>query len=85
MSDLQWLFLGYYAVMFFIVTVPILLLILWGINKWLLKGRVRLLYRVLLSIAIPLAFIGFIFAYIYYSLYSTSNMKGTATFIRYMW
>ena len=38
MSDLQWLFLGYYAVMFFIVTVPILLLILWGINKWLLKG-----------------------------------------------
>lgn len=75
MSDLQWLFLGYYAVMFFIVAVPILLLILWGINKWLLKGRVRLLYRVLLSIAIPLAFIGFIFAYIHYSLYSTSNMN----------
>ena len=75
MSDLQWLFLGFYAVIFFIVAVPILLLILWIINKWLLKGRIRLLYRVLLSIAIPLAFIGLVFADIHYSVYSTSNMN----------
>lgn len=75
MSVLQWLFLGLYAVIIFIVAVPILLLILWIINKSLLKGRIRLLYRVLLSIAIPIAFIGFIFADIHYSLYSTSNMN----------
>ncbi len=75
MSDLQLLFLGFYAVIFFIVAVPILLLILWIINKWLLKGRIRLLYRVLLSIAIPLSFIGLVFADIHYSVYSTSNMN----------
>jgi hypothetical protein len=75
MSDLQWLFFGLYAVIVFIVAVPILLLILWVINKWLLKGRMRLLYRVLLSIAIPLIFIGYIFADIHFSLYSTSNMN----------
>jgi len=75
MSDLQVLFFGFYAVIFFIVAVPILLLILWIVNKWLLKGRIRLLYRVLLSFFIPLAFIGYVFADIHYSFYSTSNMN----------
>lgn len=79
MSDLQWLFLGFYAVIFFVVAVPVLLLILWIINKWVLKGKIRLLYRVLLSIAIPLAFIGIVYYEInhayYNAYYSTSAMN----------
>ena len=75
MSELQLLFLGIYAVIFFIIAVPILLLILWIINKWLLKGRIRLLYRVLLSTAIPLALIGIVYYSIYHAYYSTSYMN----------
>lgn len=75
MSDLQWLFLGFYAVIFFVVAVPVLLLILWIINKWLLKGKIRLLYRVLLSIAIPLALIGIVYYSINHEYYSASAMN----------
>lgn len=75
MSELQLLFLGIYAAIFFIVAVPILLLVLWIINKWLLKGRIRLLYRVLLSTAIPLALIGIVYYSIYHAYYSTSYMN----------
>ena len=74
MSELQLFFLGIYAVIFFVTAVPVLLLILWIINKWLLKGKIRLLYRILLSIAIPLALIGIGYYSIHHSYYGTSNM-----------
>lgn len=77
MSDLQLIFLGIYAAIFFIVAVPMLLLILWVVNTWLLKGKIKLLYRILLSIALLLTVIGIIFADIYFSIYSTSSMNNT--------
>lgn len=75
MSELQLLFLGIYAVILFVIAVPVLLLILWIINKWVLKGKIRLLYRVLLSIAIPLALIGIVYYEINHAYYSTSAMN----------
>ncbi len=74
MSELQLLYFAVQAIMLFVVAVPMLLLILWGVNKWILKGKIRLLYRILLSIGLPLAFIGFIYADIHHATYNTSNM-----------
>lgn len=74
MSDIQLLYFTVQAIMLLVVAVPILLLILWIVNKWILKGKIRLLYRILLSIGLPLAFIGFVYAAIHHETYSTSNM-----------
>ena len=74
MSDIQLLYFAVQAIMLLVVTVPILLLIQWGVNKWIFKGKIRLLYRILLSIGLPIAFIGFIYADIHHATYSTSNM-----------
>lgn len=74
MSELQLLYFAVQAILLFVVAVPILLLILWGVNKWILKGKIRLLYRILLSIGLPLAFIGFIYADMHHATYSTSYM-----------
>ena len=57
------------------VLVPLLLLILWGANRWVLKGKFKLIYRILLSICIPFVLICFIFLYTYYAPYSTSDMN----------
>ena len=58
-----------------LVLVPLLLLVLWAANKWLLKGKLKLIYRILLSICIPFVLICFIFLYTYYAPYSTSDMN----------
>jgi len=74
MSEIQIFVIGFYAIIFFMIAVPVLLLILWIINKLVIKGKLRLLYRVLLSVAIPLVLIGYVFYSINHSYYSTSNM-----------
>ena len=75
MNELQILLWGINAAIFFIIAVPILLLIIWVVNKWALKGKIKLLYRILLSIGIPLAIIGIDYASLHHSYYSTSNMN----------
>lgn len=73
MGDIDiFLFLIYVTI--FIVAFPLLLIVLWAVNKWIWKGKIRLLYRILLSIAIPLAFFAIDYVGYYHSLYSTSNM-----------
>ena len=74
MSDLQIVFYFFFTLPLLLVAVPILLLVLWIVNRWILKGKIRLLYRILLSFAIPIALIGIGFAYIHYSYYRTSDM-----------
>lgn len=76
MSDLQLLLWGINAVIIFFVTFPILLLILWIVNKWLLKGKIRWHYIFLLSIGIPLLLVAWDYASLQYSIYSSSNMDG---------
>lgn len=66
--------MGIYAAIFFVLAVPVLLLILWIANRWVLKGKIKLLYRVLLSIVIPLALIGIAYYNINHAYYSTSAM-----------
>ena len=63
------------SVLILLVLVPLLLLVLWAANKWLLKGKLKLIYRILLSICIPFVLICFIFLYTYYAPYSTSDMN----------
>lgn len=75
MSDIQLLYFTVQAIMLLVVAVPILLLILWVVNKWILNGKIKLLYRILLSIAIPLAFIAFGYVDMLHAYYSTSNMN----------
>ena len=60
---------------FLVVSIPLLLLVSWAVNRWLLKGRFKLLYRILLSICLPLLLISFVFFDTYYSPYSTSDMN----------
>lgn len=62
------------SVVILVVSIPILLLVFWAVNRWLLKGRFKLLYRILLSICLPLLFISIVFLYAYYTPYSTSDM-----------
>lgn len=68
-------FFAYYAVIFLIVAIPFLLLVTWAVNRWLLKRKLKLRYRILLSIGIPILLVGFAFLDIYYTPYSTSNMN----------
>ena len=75
MSDIQLLYFTVQAIMLLVVAVPILLLILWIVNKWILKGKIKLLYRILVSIGIPLAFIAFGYVDMLHAYYSTSNMS----------
>lgn len=63
------------SVLILLVLVPLLLLVFWAANKWLLKGKLKLIYRILLSICIPFVLICFIFLYTYYAPYSTSDMN----------
>ena len=68
------LFFFYYAIIFLIVAVPFLLVLLWAVNKWLLKRKIKLRYRILLSIGVPILLVVLAFLDIYYAPYSTSNM-----------
>lgn len=63
-----------FAVIFMIIAIPFLLLVLWAVNRWILKRRLKLVYRILLSIGIPIMLLGLAFIDLYYALYSTSNM-----------
>ena len=63
------------SVIILLVLVPILLLVFWGANRWLLKEKFKLLYRILLSICLPFLIICLIFIYTYYAPYCTSNMN----------
>ena len=68
------LFFFYYAIIFLIVAIPFLLVLLWAVNKWLLKRKIKLRYRILLSIGVPILLVVLAFMDIYYAPYSTSNM-----------
>lgn len=68
------LFFFYYAIIFLIVAIPFLLVLLWAVNKWLLKRKIKLKYRILLSIGVPILLVVLAFLDIYYAPYSTSNM-----------
>ena len=70
------LFFAYYAVIFLIVAIPFLLLVSWAVNRWLLKRKLKLRYRILLSLGTPLLLVVLAFLDIYYTPYSTSNMDG---------
>ena len=74
MSDLQLLFWGVQAVIIFVILFVVLIIALWIVNRWILKGKIRLLYRILLAIGIPFALIGYDYYSIIHSLYNTSNM-----------
>ena len=63
------------SVVLLLVLVPLLLLVFWGVNRWLLKGKFKLIYRILLSICLPFLLICFVFIYTYYAPYSTSDMN----------
>lgn len=69
-------FFAYYAVIFLIVAIPFLLLVSWAVNRWLLKRKLKLRYRILLSIGVPFLLVVLAFLDIYYTPYSTSNMDG---------
>lgn len=68
------LFFFYYAIIFLIVVIPFLLVLFWAVNKWLLKRKIKLRYRILLSIGVPILLMVLAFMDIYYAPYSTSNM-----------
>lgn len=68
------LFFFYYAIIFLIVAIPFLLVVLWAVNKWLLKRKLKLKYRILLSIGVAILLVALVFMDIYYAPYSTSNM-----------
>ena len=68
------LFFFYYAIIFLIVAIPFLLVVLWAVNKWLLKRKLKLKYRILLSIGVPILLVVLAFMDIYYAPYSASNM-----------
>ena len=69
------LFWGVQAVIIFVILFVVLIIVLWIVNRWLLKGKIKLLYRILLAVGIPLALIGYDYYSIIHSLYSTSNMN----------
>ena len=63
-----------FAVLFLIIAIPFLLIVLWAVNRWMLKRKLKLVYRILLSIGIPILLVGLAFLDLYYAPYSTSNM-----------
>ena len=74
MSEIQLFFWGINAAIIFVVLFVVLIIALWVVNKWILKGKIRLLYRVLISIGIPLILIGWDYYSTNRSFYSSSNM-----------
>ncbi len=70
------LFFAYYAVIFLILAIPFLLLVSWAVNRWLLKRKLKLKYRILFSIGVPILLVVLAFLDIYYAPYNTSNMDG---------
>ena len=75
MSEFQLLFWGINAAIIFVVLFTVLIIILWIFNKWILKRKIRLLYRILLAFAIPLALIAYDYYSLQHSFYSSSNMN----------
>ena len=75
MNYLALLTLIFSAIIIFVVAVPTLLLIFWLINRFLLNGRIKLVYRIVLSIVLPLLFLGGTIGYSYYEPYSTFIMN----------
>ncbi len=63
------------SIVLLLVSVPLLLLLFWAVNRWILDGKFKLLYRILLSIGIPFLFICIVFIDTYYTPYSTSDMN----------
>ena len=63
-----------YSVIFLVIAIPFLLIIFWAVNRWMLKRRFKLIYRILLSIGIPILLVSLAFLDLYYTPYSTSNM-----------
>ena len=63
-----------FVVIFMIIAIPFLLIVLWAVNRWILKRKLKLVYRILLSIGIPILLIGLAFLDLYYTPYSTSSM-----------
>ena len=59
-----------------IIVIPFLLIVSWAVNRWILKRRLKLIYRILLSIGIPVLLLGLAFMDLYYAPYSISNMDG---------
>lgn len=74
MSELQLLFWSVQAVIIFVILFLVLLIVFWIVNRWILKGKIRLLYRILLAIGIPLALLGYDYYSIVHSFYSSSIM-----------
>ena len=74
MSELQLFFWGINAAIIFVVLFVVLIIVLWIVNKWILKRKIRLLYRILISIGIPLILIGWDYYSTNSSFYSSSNM-----------
>ena len=68
------LYFFYFAAIFLVVAIPFLLFVFWAVNRWILKRRFRLLYRILLSIGIPVLVVGLAYIDLYYAPYSSSNM-----------
>lgn len=66
-------FFAYYAVIFLIVAIPFLLLVSWAVNRWLLKRKLKLRYRILLSIGGTIFACGF--GFLGYILYSIQHFK----------
>lgn len=68
------LYFSFYAIFFLVIAIPFFLLILWAIDKWILKRKLKLVYRILLSLGIPVILIGLAFLDLYYAPYSTKSM-----------
>ena len=68
------LYFSFYAIFFLVIAIPFFLLLLWAIDKWILKRKLKLVYRILLSLGIPVILIGLAFLDLYYAPYSTKSM-----------
>ena len=75
MNSLELLTLIFSAIIIFVVAVPTLLVIFWLINRFLLNGRIKLVHRIVLSVVLPLLFLGGMIGYSYYEPYSTLIMN----------
>lgn len=75
MNSLAFLILIFSAIIMFVIAVPTLLLVFWLINRFLLGGKFRLVYRIVLSVVLPLLFLGGMIGYTYYEPYSTLIMN----------
>lgn len=75
MNSLAFLILIFSAIIMFVIAVPTLLLVFWLINRFLLGGKFRLLYRIVLSVVLPLLVLGGTIGYSCYEPYSTLIMN----------